>query len=590
MIHDQPRKDDLLTLTMQPRVGVTTVPTASEDDFAGRLACNGSPIVVRERITLRGLHSSGGIGEVWRAYDEVLEREIALKRLKLDKATCETNRARFFREAKITGRLDHPGIVPIYDYCCAEDGTQCFYTMRFLRGQTLREVIAKFHAERIGAARPLVQGDFLQLLGYFASACNTMAYAHSHRVIHRDLKGENIIVGDFGDVVVLDWGLAKELGDESSPDEDERFAAVMAGGTSGSETLQGELLGTPAYMAPEQALGLINHLDTRTDVYGLAAILYEILTGQPPFRGDSLAAVMDAVISQKPVPPSELVADVPPELERFCLRGLAKAMEDRQESATELAAQVQGWLHTLAERKRTELERERFFDLSMDLLVILDRHGHFSQSNAAWEQTLGWSASERRAASFLAMVVPEDRELAERALGRIWAGASQTMVELRMAATNGPSRWFHWNVKSIPEEAAIYLVGRDITERKQTERELQGLLESVPDAMCVIDPAGAIVRVNAQLEKLFGLSRDQLLGGPVELLIPERLRARHKMHVSHYAAAPTVRSMGARGLTLHGQRADGSEFPLDISLGPVPTDHGVMICCTIRPVNRAAVE
>ena len=204
--HDNPTLTLDLPTRREPGPEVSSSQIQSEP---GRFA--GGPVHVRERITLRGLHSSGGIGEVWRAYDEVLGREVALKRLRADKADSAANRSRFFREARLTGQLDHPGVVPVYDYTTTEDGKHCFYTMRFLRGRTLLEVIDEFHAQRREQGLPLVSSRFLELLGYFTSVCNTVAFAHSRGVIHRDLKGDNVIVGDYGEVVVLDWGLAKQL-------------------------------------------------------------------------------------------------------------------------------------------------------------------------------------------------------------------------------------------------------------------------------------------------------------------------------------------------------------------------------------------
>jgi PAS domain S-box-containing protein len=557
------------TLTLQPN--------ESESSLVG------SPILVRERITLRGLHSSGGIGEVWRAYDEVLGREVALKRLRRDKAGSAANRARFFREARLTGQLDHPGIVPVYDYTDTEDGRHCYYTMRFLRGRTLLEVIAEFHAQRVEQGLPLVSSRFLELLGYFTSICNTIAFAHSRGVIHRDLKGDNVIVGDYGEVVVLDWGLAKQLGEqpaESAAGEPESTPELP----DPSKTVAGTLLGTPAYMAPEQALGRVDFIDERTDVYGLAAILYEILTGNPPFRMGTLDEIMAAVIHTPPVPPSEVVAGVPPQLERLCLRGLEKDMDERLQTAAEMAAEVRGWLTTLAEQRRTEQERERFFDLSLDLLAIIDRAGKLSQSNAAWNRLLGWSASARAELGFLELVAPEDRQQAEAALAEIWAGAGGGELEVRVRTVNGGLRWVNWNLRSIPEEASIYLVGRDVTERKRSQREVEGLLESAPDASCVIDESGTIVRVNAQLERMFGYPRSELLGQPIEILVPAELRERHRGHVARYVSAPSFRPMGA-ALSLQGQRCDGSVFAVEVSLSPVQTDGRLLVACSLRPAD-----
>lgn len=173
-----------------------------------------SPQNADERITRCGLHSTGGIGHVWLAHDTLLDRDVALKELKLDQSKSVINRDRFFREAQITAQLTHPGTVPVYDFF--DDGERSYYTMKFMKGLTFGEVIADFHQWRRQNAITDVSSRLVQLLTQFVSVCHTIAYAHSRRVIHRDLKSENVLVGDFGEVVVLDWGLAKRL-DENDP-------------------------------------------------------------------------------------------------------------------------------------------------------------------------------------------------------------------------------------------------------------------------------------------------------------------------------------------------------------------------------------
>jgi PAS domain S-box-containing protein len=541
-----------------------------------------APLTMRERITLRHLHSSGGIGEVWRAYDELLGREVALKWLKRDQAEHLDNRARFHREAQITGQLDHPGVVPVYDYSTTDDGTRCFYTMRFLRGRTLSDAIAEFHRTRDDDG--MVSAPLMQLLGYFISICNTMAFAHSRGIVHRDLKGENVIVGKFGEVIVLDWGLAKRIGVDEEVGERETnpsWRPTESGRGGIIATMQGERLGTPAYMAPEQALGLIDEIDERTDVYGLSAILYDILTGRPPFYGDDVVAVMDAVAREQPTPPSEVVPGAPPELERICLRGLAKDRAQRWQSVTELSAAVQGWVNALAERKRTEQERERFFDLSLDLLAIIDRAGRLRQSNAAWGSQLGWSEQDRTNTELLDFIAPEHRGMAEEKFSELWAGAHVVELELRMLRADGAKRWIDLRARTLPDEAGIYVVGRDVTERRQSEQQFIGLLESAPDAICVIDEHGEIVLVNKQLEQMFGYPRDRLLGQPIEILVPEHLRGGHLAHVQRYVRNPNARPMGS-GLALTGQREDGVIIPIEVSLSPVQTETRLLVSCALR--------
>jgi PAS domain S-box-containing protein len=571
-VHDDDDPSHIMTVEAPP----PSLPVRSDE--RGDIS-----FVIREQIVLRGLHSSGGIGEVWRAYDQVLEREIALKRLQPEFGRDAAHRARFSREAKLTGQLDHPGIVPVYEYS-GDQGGDCYYTMRFVRGRTFREIIAAFHQARIKDAGPLLCSRFLRLLGQFVSICNTIAFAHSRQVIHRDIKSDNVIVGDFGEVVVLDWGLAKRIEDDEILSSSSRPASESA-----LMTAQGTKLGTPAYMAPEQALGEIDRIERRTDVYGLAAILYEILTGRPPFEG-SVAHVLRAITEQSPPPPRSLVVDVPVELEEICLRGLAKRIDERQQSASALGLAVNGWMVALAEHKRIEQERERFFDLSSDLLALVDRQGNIGQCNAAWTSALGFSPDQLRSASFIALVLADDRSHAQSKLDAIWVGGGQLGFEVRMGTADGGYRWIDWSAKSMPDDVALYLVGRDITERKHTEQEVEGLLESAPDATCVIDDTGIIVRVNAQLERMFGHERTQLLGQRVEVLVPEHLRERHVDHVARFISKPTSRPMGS-GLNLVGQRADKSLFSVEVSLSPVQTERGLLISCTLRDAEvRRRVE
>ena len=302
-----------------------------------------------ERYCRRRLHATGGIGRLWLAYDSDLGRDVALKELRPEHATHATLGARFLQEAKITGQLEHPGIIPVYELVRERDGQQPFYTMRFVKGRTLSAAARDYHAKRLaGQAGAL---ELPALLNAFVIVCNTVAYAHSRGVIHRDLKGQNVIMGDFGEVVVLDWGLAKLVG---QPDGEAQAAAVVLHetGVDSGHTVPGQALGTPSYMAPEQAVGRLDLIDHRTDVYGLGAILYEILTGVPPFAGDSTGEVLRKVREEEPTAPRRLWAEVPSALELVCMRALAKQPEDRPAAAADLALAVQGWQEF--ERRKAE--------------------------------------------------------------------------------------------------------------------------------------------------------------------------------------------------------------------------------------------
>jgi tetratricopeptide (TPR) repeat protein/tRNA A-37 threonylcarbamoyl transferase component Bud32 len=293
----------------------------------------------RQRYTLTRLHAQGGIGQVWLAHDEDIGRDIALKELRPDRRDNPAAAARFLDEAKITGQLEHPGIVPVYELVQPREGQAC-YAMRFVGGRTLADAIKDYHRKRqAGEAGPL---DLRGLLTAFVGVCNAVAYAHSRAVLHRDLKPQNVALGDFGEVLVLDWGLAKVIGKQEDPTSLLPVALGPADGTD--RTQQGQVLGTPAYMAPEQARGRPDLVDKRSDVYGLGAILYEVLTGAPPFGGPDTPEVLRRVVQEPVLPPRQCVPTTPAALEAVCLKALAKKPEARYALAGDLARDVESWL------------------------------------------------------------------------------------------------------------------------------------------------------------------------------------------------------------------------------------------------------
>jgi serine/threonine-protein kinase len=290
----------------------------------------------RERYALTRLHAKGGIGQVWLARDDSLGREVALKELQPQVAGDPDVWARFLAEAKITGQLEHPGIVPVYELARREGDRAPFYTMRFVRGRTLSEATRAYHAtRREGRAERL---DLLALLNAFVGVCNAVAFAHSRGVIHRDLKGQNVVLGDFGEVIVLDWGLAKLV------DRPEAGAGSPVAVDGRGATVAGDVMGTPAYMAPEQAEGRVDLIDQRTDVYGLGATLYEVLTGRPPFSGPGPNEILRRVREDEPERPRAVCPDTPAALEAVCLKAMAKRPSQRYPSAAELAQEVRRWL------------------------------------------------------------------------------------------------------------------------------------------------------------------------------------------------------------------------------------------------------
>jgi tetratricopeptide (TPR) repeat protein/tRNA A-37 threonylcarbamoyl transferase component Bud32 len=288
------------------------------------------------RYTVRQFHARGGMGEVWLADDEDIGRPVALKRLRRER---DDQTDRFLAEAQITGQMEHPGIVPVHDLGIDEDGRP-FYIMSFVAGRTLKEVIADYHGPNAKRAEQQVQR--LRLLEAFVKLCQTVAYAHSRGVIHRDLKPDNVMLGPYGETVVLDWGLAKVQGQPA--DAGSGGYVHLTYGSSSSATQYGAVLGAPPYMAPEEAEGKAAEADERTDVYLLGATLYEILTGRPPRQGGSRDELIELARTTMPLPPRQVNPQVPRALEAVCLRALARRPQDRYATALELAQEVQRYL------------------------------------------------------------------------------------------------------------------------------------------------------------------------------------------------------------------------------------------------------
>ncbi len=338
---------------------------------------------VRYRI-LRA-HARGGLGEVFVAEDTELHREVALKEMQAQHTGHDASRGRFVLEAEITGGLEHPGIVPVYGLGSYADGRP-FYAMRFIKGDNLKEATTRFHGgghDPAGAVPDYAALEFRQLLGRFIDVCNAIAYAHSRGVLHRDLKPGNIMLGKFGETLVVDWGLAKVVG--AGPDV--RAAGMAEEATlkpySGSavvETLAGSAIGTPAYMSPEQAAGKVDELGPATDVYSLGATLFALLMNRPPVRGADTAEVLRKVQrgeidwhgSAHRQPPAALLA--------VCKKAMALAPAERYATPLALAEDLEHWLadepvtaqrEPMAVRARRWVRKHRTFVTSAAAVVLV---------------------------------------------------------------------------------------------------------------------------------------------------------------------------------------------------------------------------
>jgi WD40 repeat protein len=283
-------------------------------------------------------HARGGLGEVFVAADQELHREVALKEMQPRFVGDAESRGRFVQEAEITGGLEHPGIVPVYGLGSYADGRP-FYAMRLIQGETLKEAIHKLHA---GEPDVTLRG----LLTRFVAVCNAIAYAHSRGVLHRDLKPANVMLGKYGETLVLDWGLAKAAGRElarhAAPGFDESALRPHSGDSS-TETRMGTAVGTPSFMSPEQAAGRLERVGPESDVYGLGATLYAILTGQAPVE-KSAAETLEKVRKGDWEPPRKIKKETPAALDAVCRKAMALKPEDRYPTALALAADIDAWL------------------------------------------------------------------------------------------------------------------------------------------------------------------------------------------------------------------------------------------------------
>ena len=299
-----------------------------------------APDAGAQRFVPVRLLGRGGLGEVTLVQDNDIDRPVALKRLR-DDVRSEELLYRFAEEIRTVGRLEHPNIAPVHDVGIDDDGHH-YFVMRYVEGETLEDVVAK-----------LAQGDvayharfsFAHRVQVFFGVLHAIAYAHSKQIIHRDIKPSNIMVGPYGEVVVMDWGAAKKRG---APEPSGDDAAEPAGEPSERlyRTRHGSLVGTPAYMSPEQAMGEIDRIDERSDIYSLAVVLYELLAIEHYLPGRAtVPEMLAAIISDPHLMASRLESrhqlPVPAELAWFIEKGLAKDPAQRFQSVKEMAEQLE---------------------------------------------------------------------------------------------------------------------------------------------------------------------------------------------------------------------------------------------------------
>ncbi|HSA33284.1 MAG TPA: serine/threonine-protein kinase, partial [bacterium] len=287
----------------------------------------------------------GGIGRVLLVFDAHAGRDVALKEIlpgilankdsggRTPSSPSRVIHARFLREARVTGQLEHPSIVPVYEIGRHPDGS-CYYTMRLVKGITLSRAIAGC----------VDLEERLKLLTHFHDMCNALAYAHSRGVVHRDLKPDNVMIGEFGETVVLDWGLAKVRGKKDHGARSLEKKILLLKESEESQTICGRVLGTPAYMPPEQAMGEIENIDERSDIYSLGAVLYEILTGARPYEGGSPYEIVSKVVQGEPTAINLLEPSAPADLVAIAQKAMSRKKERRYGQVVEMTRDIKNYL------------------------------------------------------------------------------------------------------------------------------------------------------------------------------------------------------------------------------------------------------
>ncbi len=359
----EPQVTSSLFQRLLDRFGVVPPPleqaSADADAISMRLEDLAEHPSRNQRYVCEGEIGRGGMGAVLRVFDQHLRRRLAMKVARAlpqvhgpgSPGTVPPSLARFLEEAQLTSQLEHPGVVPIHELGLDENH-QVYFTMRLVRGRSLKEILPLVRQQREG-------WTLTRALGVLLRVCETMSYAHDRGVIHRDLKPSNVMVGRYGEVYVMDWGLARVVGHtdlhdiRSAPEQSSSIRTDLRDVRESEEdsplvTRDGSVIGTPAYMSPEQAGGSVADVDRRSDVYALGAMLYHLLTGQPPFLppGSRLSpyTLLALVLEGQPKSVHTLAPDVPAELTAICERAMAREPAQRFPDMSALAEDLRAYL------------------------------------------------------------------------------------------------------------------------------------------------------------------------------------------------------------------------------------------------------
>jgi serine/threonine-protein kinase len=555
--------------------GVAKAPAPTFSERLEKFHCFNDRYVIGDEI------GSGGMGVVYQGWDLKLQRSVAIKLIRQELNGNEGYLNRFLREARIASQLSHPGVLGIHDFGSGPAGS-AYIIMDLISGTTMERAIED--AKVSESKRESLLTAFLQM-------CQAMAFAHANGVVHRDLKPANIMLGDYGTVTVLDWGLAKVVR-SSSPMSMEQFgdsvpSMVAAESTpsaerslSGFDTQFGTILGTPHYLAPEQARG--ESVDYRADVFSLGAILCHLLTGSPPFAG---GRVLDVYQKSLAGDLSTAFAELdrsgaPMPLVHLAKRCLDPDATSRPQDASFLVETLRTWLES--GQRRAEEELVRFFDLSLDLFCIASVQGYFWRLNENFTRTLGYPHKELTAQPFIEFVHPDDRPNTLHEIIRLSRGEPTIQFINRYRHKDGHYVSLEWTARSVRAEGVIYAVAREVTERLHLEAEkrrldadclrLSEIVDSASDAIIGKDLDGVIQSWNFGAEKLFGYTSEEMIGQTITKLMPED-------RVDEEAAILRMLRQGGRIEHFETIRLHKSGEPIDISvcISPIHDASGQII-------------
>ena len=405
---------DLDAKTISPEASTADMP---ESDTS-TITASQMPSVPASGFEMLGILGQGGMGEIRLVLDKRLNRKLAMKVLHQDLLMDAAECSRFLEEAQICAQLQHPNIVPVHEVGKLPDG-RLYFTMKVVEGRRLTDVIRAVHRAVVdGRFEATADGwTFHRLIDVLHQICQAVAYAHSKGVLHRDLKPSNIMLGRFGEVLVLDWGIAKVLGTSSSFDEKKTETRLSSRRNPIYATQVGKIAGTPSYMAPEQARGEIDALSVKTDIYALGTILYEILSGHPPYRANSPEAILDLVQrgdeqlfhrlsngstpvssadNQQPVPPRP---QLPVELINACEKAMSRLQADRYSTVEELSDLLQAWLEGSKKREEALRMLKEADELSLQSKMLKEEGLSLLEKTEKELQTFpGWETERTKGA------------------------------------------------------------------------------------------------------------------------------------------------------------------------------------------------